>query len=421
MPFIVSALRDLVRFLLALPFWSAVLQIAAGSFAAQRTDYVIPPSPNARNSLHNVAAVGDHTVVVSLAYGSSKDRAVYREIRSGTDDPVRVRIPLSPRMSWAIDPWSEAFVINGNDWWYATLDDRDDGPTITFVKSDGSRATYAKPPELRSDGTESRSWPISAVPGEKPRVIGFNYQNDETIAVEIDLKGKTRLWRLPPMSVVHAGSVIVKALPDGRIALIENHDGVNLYFLGDEGRVESIPLRNVATRELDADIDSDGATIIAVVRRKGTGAIEAARIDLAHPAAAEWRALAHETQLAEGGGLRVVTTADGYAAAWLNDAGGRRIEAADIDRRGHWGPVVEVGRPFSPGFPFFDLQSKPDELLFWWDDNGRVVARRLPLSLKGYAAMTALQSADPKQPGDPLRDDGLMPLLRDLWNLGALQ
>lgn len=393
MTILISALLEIVRFLFALPVWVAVLQLATASFAQHQTDSVIPPSPNAWNPLHYVASAGEQTVLVWMAYPGSKDRALYREITSGSAEPLRVRIPLNIRMSWTVDDWSDALITNGSDWWYATLDDRDDAPAVTFVKSDGSRATYAKPPELVAGGSEAHSFPISAIPGEKPRVIAFNFKNEETIAVEIDLEGVKRSWRLPAIDFSKfVGRVIAEPLPDGRIALLDNHNGrINMHLLTDKGQVESISLRDLTVRELDADLDS-GGRIEIVVRRKDTGAIEAALVDPVHPNAAQWRTLAPDTQLMKGGhGLRVVATPGGHAAAWLNDTGVRRLEAVDIDRRGHPGPVVEIGRPYSRGETFFDMQAKQDELLFWWDDDGRVVERHLPASLTGYAAMTALE------------------------------
>jgi hypothetical protein len=83
-----------------------------------------------------------------------------------------------------------------------------------------------------------------------------------------------------------------------------------------------------------------------------------------------------------------VTTPDGFVAAWINEIGGRRIEATDVDRRGHGGPVVDVGRASQRGDgAFLGVQAKHDELLFWWDDGDHLFQRRLPVSLDGYAAL----------------------------------
>jgi hypothetical protein len=83
-----------------------------------------------------------------------------------------------------------------------------------------------------------------------------------------------------------------------------------------------------------------------------------------------------------------VATPDGFAAAWINELDGRRIEATEVDRRGHGGPVVEVGRASSRGpAAFLGVQAKHDELFFWWDDGEHLFQRRLPASLRGYAAL----------------------------------
>lgn len=421
MTILAGALFEIVRFFLALPFWCAVLQIANGTFAQKQTDYVIPPSPNVWNPLHYVAAAGDQTIAVSLAYPSHEDHAFHREIRSGGGEPLRVPIPLGSRASWLVHGWSDALVIDGTDWWYATLDDRDDAPAITFIKSDGARTTYAKPPALRAGGAEEHAFPISPLPGEKPRVIGFNFKTDETVAVEMGLDGVKRSWRLPAVDFSKfVGRVIAEPLPDGRIALVDNHNArINMFLLSDDGQFESASLRDVEARELDACLDSSARLVIAI-RRKDTGAIESAVVDPAHPGAAQWRTLSRDVQLLPlDGGLRVVPGNEGYTVAWMNDAGGRRLEAAAVDGSGQSGPVVEIGRPYSRGEPFFTLQARHDDLLFWWDDDGHVIARRLPASLNGYAVMTELRCDDSKQSRDPLKSDGLLGLIPHLWDINS--
>jgi hypothetical protein len=416
---IVSTLFEIVRILLALPFWCAVLQIASASFAVSRLDYVLPLQVGVRNPIHHVVAAGDQRVIVGFAVGHGQERGLYREITSGSGGPLRIRIPATPHNTWMIERASDALLATGNEWWYATQDEQDGASAVTFVKSDGSRSTYLKPPELTSDVfAQSRSWQMALVPGEKARVLLFDYGPEQTMVLEIDATGAKRSWQLPPAISKHVGNVIAEQLPDGRVALFDSHNGLSMYLLADEGRFESIPLRNIEIDAFDGVLDPAGRIAIAAARHD-TGVIEAAVIDPAHPDPTEWRPLHHQTHVV--GPMRVVATPGGFAAAWMNNPDARRVEAADIDRNGRWGPVVEVGRPFSRDEPFLDLQSRQDELLFWWDDGSHLFERRLPASLKGYAAMTELRCGDSKQTGDASRDDSLMRLFRDFWDLSALQ
>ena len=396
MPFaiVVSALLQIVRFLLAVPFWCAVLQMANVTFAVRQTDYVLPPLVGLRNPLHHVAAAGDHTVVVAFVVGSGNERGLYRDITSATADPIRIRFPATFRSTWTIEPGSETlFVTDKDDWWYATQADQDGAPAVTFMKSDGSRSTYRKPPELTSDDAQSHSWMMAAVAGEKPRVILFNYANEETVALDIDATGTKRSWRLPRFRFNNIPTVVAEPLSDGRIAVIENSRGLSLYLLADDGQFESIPLRNIEITRFGAAMGSGGRIAIAALR-KDTGTMEAAVIDPAHTDHTEWQPLQHDLQIA-GYGPRVVATPDGFVAAWVNDADRRRIEAAEIDRHGRWGPVVEIDRPMTHGQPYLDVQARNDELLFWWDDGGaHLFEHHLPASLKAYAAIKALRCAE---------------------------
>ncbi|HEY2094772.1 MAG TPA: hypothetical protein VGJ81_23180 [Thermoanaerobaculia bacterium] len=421
MPFaiLISALLELVRVLLALPLWCAVLQIASAAFAARQIDYVIPPAVGVRNPVHHVAAVGDQRVIVAFE-ARNADRGMYREITTGTGEPLTVRIPMSMHSSWVIEHASDALFATATAWWYATQDEQEGAPAVTFVQSDGSRKTYLKPPELTTDVyAQSRSWPMALVAGEKPRVLLFDYGPEQTMALDIDATGTKREWRLPPEVSKHAGNAIAEPLPDGRIALLDSHNGISMYLLGDDGRFDSIPLRNIQIDAFDGAIDTAGRILVAT-SRKDTGTIEAALIDPAHAGQPEWRPLPNAHVL--GSHLRIVTTPHGFAATWINDTLGRHtIEAAGLGRNGQWGPVVDLGPEYSRGEPLLEVEARNDELLFWWDDDAHLIERRLPASLTAYAAMTALTCADPKKTEDPLGDDGLTRLLRYLRGLGALQ
>jgi hypothetical protein len=400
-------LREIFRFFFATGFWCALMQLANATFAVTQTTYIIRPVPIAANPIHHVAATEDETLVLTVAIPAGRDHAFYREIakvgREGLEGPVRVRIPLTTRTTWIIAPLSDGFFLAGKDWWYVTLDDHDDAAATTFVRSDGSRATFARP-QAAADATNmshSTSWQLVVVPGEKPRALELTYHDDETLVREVDWSGATRSWRLPPVSYQHAARLVAQPLPDGRIALLTNHDGLSLFLLADDGQVDTVTLRNVRIQQFDAAIDATGRLAIVAARNavvptrnanttpNDTGTIDAAIIDPARPDRAEWSALRHDVRVTgTSHDVQVVTTPGGFVAAWINELGERRIEAAGVDRRGHGGTVVEVGRPSPRGGPFLGLQTKHDEeLLFWWDDGEHLYQRRLPISLEGYAAL----------------------------------
>jgi len=403
---VVRLFWEIVRLLFATGFWCAVMQLANARFGTTQTAFVIRPVCSGASCnyigdhpIRYVGATDEETFVITLAVGP--DRAFHREIAkvapAGMEEPVRVRIPVTMRNTWSLWTLSEGFVVTGKDWWYATLDDRDDAAATTFVKSDGSRATYVRPQPAAewSNPTHSNSWQLIVIPGEKPRVLELNYLEAETIVREVDWSGASRWWRLPPMDFKLPCRMVAQPLPDKRIALLWNNDGLSLYLLADEGHVDAVTLRNLRVQQFDAAVDGAGRIAIVAARNAivttpaDTGTIDAAVIDPAHPDHAEWSALRHDVRvLVAFDEVRVVTTPDGFAAAWINEIGGRRIEATDVDRRGHGGPVVDVGRASQRGeSPFLGMQAKHDELLFWWDDGDHLFQRRLPISLKGYAAL----------------------------------
>src|SRR5258708_1858969 len=64
---------------------------------------------------------------------------------------------VQPRI---VESLSDGFFVTGTDWWYATLDDLADAAATTFVKSNGSRATYVRPQAVTDapNVTHSNSW-----------------------------------------------------------------------------------------------------------------------------------------------------------------------------------------------------------------------------------------------------------------------
>jgi hypothetical protein len=402
---VIRFLLETFRFLAGSAVWCAVMQMANAAFGVAPTAYVIPPTRIARNPIHYVAATDAGTFVVSFGVATGRDRAFYREIAkidAGMDEPVKVRIPITERSTWTVDALSDGFVATATDWWYATLDDRDGAAATTFVKSDGSRATYARPPAPAytpdtNDRTHSNSWHTIVIPGEKPRAIELTYRADGTIVREVDWDGTSRSWELPPVNYKRLIRIVAQPLPDGRIALLSDADGMVLYLLANEGRVETVPLRNLRIQQFDAAVDSTGRIGIVTARNANaalsndTGTIDAAIIDPAHPDSAEWSALRHDVRVTgTSREVQVVATPEGFAAAWINEIDGKHIEAAGIDARGHGGPVVEIGRTGSRADTFIGVQAKHDELFFWWDDGQHLLQRRLPASLNGYSLLQDL-------------------------------
>ena len=397
-------LSDFATLLSSTALWCAVMHIANADFAATQTAYVVPPSFVDRSPLRSVVSAGDETFVTTFEVGSKRDHAVYRVITkvgaAVTDEPVRVPVPLNKRTTWTVDYLSEGFVVSGKDWWYVTLDDHDGVAATTFVKSDGSRVTHVKPPAQSytpdtNDVTHSNSWQTIAIPGEKPRALELTFRAEDSIVREVDWGGASRSWRLPPVGYKQRSRAVALPLPDGRIALLWNRDGLSLYLLGEDGHVEANTLRNVRIQQFDAAIDRAGRIAIVAARnaiptsREDTGTVDAAIIDPAHADRAEWSVLRHDVRVT--GILRevqVVANPEGFAAAWINEVHGRHIEATDVDSRGHAGPVVDVGQASPRGdTAFFSMQAKDDALLFWWDDGEHLFQRRLPLSLERFAAL----------------------------------
>jgi hypothetical protein len=390
-------LAEVVRFLSGSALWCAAAQMADATFGMTQMPYVIRSTSIIPNPVHYVAATDEETLVVSFGFERGRDSSFYREITkissAGEDEPLRVPIPAVLGATWTGHPLSEGLFVTGKEWWYATLDHRDGAAATTFVKSDGSRVTYVRPPAIAA-----MSWQLVIIPGEEPRAIELTYRAEATVAREVDWKGETRTWQLPPVSHERRARMVAQSLPDGRTALLSNHDGLFLYLLADEGHFDAVALRNLMIHQFDAAIDPAGRLGIVAARNANpevpddTGTIEAAIIDPARPEDAEWRPLRHDVRVTgHQREVQVVTTPEGFAAAWINELNERRIEATDIDASGRGGRVVDVGqaRPRVHS-PLLDVQAKDDELLFWWDDGEHLFQRRLPASLSGYALMNDL-------------------------------
>lgn len=356
------------------------------AFAITTTPYVVRPTPVIAQPLRNVAMAGGELLVVTF---DSHDHAVFRELTTVGGEPLQVRIPLTPRSTWTADPSSAALVVNGSKWWYVTLDDNGSAATTTFVRSDGSRQTYVRLAPPANDTTNSSGWQTIAVPGETPRAVELMFHDDETIVREVNWSGATRSWQLPPVDREHLSRMIAEPLPDGRIALLSNHDGVMLYLLAAGGAFESVPLRNVRVQELGAAIDSAGRIAIVAGRNairgnvSDTGTIDAAVIDPSHARDVQWRTLAHDVRVtARYRNIQVVETPAGFAAAWINSVHDNAVEATSIDAQDRGGAIVTVGQAARRGnASFFDMQANGDGVLFWWDDGERLYQRRLPSSI----------------------------------------
>jgi hypothetical protein len=394
---VTSFLSEAVRFLFGSALWCAAAQMADAMFGVTQTPYVIPSTTVIPNPVHHVAATDEEILVIAFGFEPGPNRSFYREITKVgpgvTGDPVRVRIPATLGSTWTVKPESDGVSVTGSEWWYATLDHRDGAAATTFVKSDGSRVTYVRPRAVAA-----MSWQLVIIPGEKPRAIELTYSAEETTAREVDWKGETRTWQLPPVSHERRRRMIAQPLPDERIALLSNHDGLALYLLADDGRFDTSTLRNVTVHQFDAAIDPAGRLAIVAARNANpelpddTGTIEVALVDPASPDHAEWRPLRHDIRVtSDFREVQVVTTPEGFAAAWINELAGRRIEATDIDARGRGGLIVDIGQARPRGHsPLLDLQAEDDTLLFWWDDGEHLFQRRLPTSLSGYALVNEL-------------------------------
>lgn len=418
MQMISSFLSALARFLTCRDFWCALAQLAAGSFAAVQTPYVIPRNPAVVNPLRHVAAIGDNLIVLTWAVGHGSERGFLRQLTSvgpaPSGEPAQVRIPFTPHTIWTEEPGSEAFFVTGTSWWYATLDERGGdkdhagSPSVTFLQSDGSRATYAKVPIEQDpsfsgappdpDFTESRSWRMAAIPGDKPRVLALTLLPGQTIVQEIDGGGAAKSWRLPSMRDSRLIRIAAQPLPDGRIALFVSDGGLSMYELGTDNAVNAIPLRNVVVDYFDAVIDGSGRVAIVAAHNPvlsvpgDTGSIDAAVFNSADPDRVQWQSIRRGVRVAGGfQTTRIVPISDGYTAVWVNDLDKSRIEAANVDLRGHGGPVVAVGHAAARGKgAFFDVQSRGDDVLLWWDDEVHLIQRRLPASIAGFAVIREL-------------------------------
>lgn len=369
----------------------AVLQFASAGFGITQTPYVVKPSPIIPNPVRHVAAADGETIVVTFGFVPGRNRTFYREIVRVTDEvgePVRIQIPATLESTFAGVPrGSDDFVAAGDDWWYVTFDMRDGVPATTFLESDGSRTTHLGPrTEVPLYG--ANHWYLVALAGEEPRALELTYTPENTAIRELDGSGAVRSWTLPiATNAAPVSTMTAERLPDGRIALFSNEDGLSMLLMSDDGAVETHVLRNVRIAQFDTAID-DAGRIAIVTARKDDGIIEAAILNTANSGNEEWHVLERDARVL--GAMReiqVVKVANGFIAAWVDDAG-KRIEATEIGERGTGGPVVDVG-PASQrnAAAFFALQTEQDELRFWWEDGEYLFERRLPQSLSEFAVI----------------------------------
>lgn len=321
--------------------------------------------------VQHAAVAGDDVVVVTFP---AADRLVERA--GATVARVRPGIAGAGYTSRGTD----ALVVNGESWWYASLDGIGRRAATTFVRSDGTRVTHAAP------GRGPTKSYLIAFPEDEPRALDFTSTLDGTIVRELDWSGSVRTWDLPRDHDLWP-HLTAERLPDGRIALFSSRSGLTLYLLGDDGVVETRVLRNAHVTQFDTAIDEAGRIAIVVASQAGVGAAV-----LSVDEEPQWTILRRDVQVA--GRLRevqVVRGARGFVGAWIRDGRQRRIEAAELARPD---VVVEIG-PASPrgNSAFFDFQPLDDALVFFWDDGEHLFRRRTPADLSTVAILNAADEA----------------------------
>lgn len=331
---------------------SALASFADKNFKATRTEIRIGAP------VRYAGAAGDGIAVVTFPESPCGQRALCREITNvaAADKRTRVevRLPASPLLGSILMPrGSDGFVINGKEWWYVTMNET---AATTFLKSDGSRVTHTRPTAELTPGLPR--WAIVPIPGQQPGALELTLVSDGILLREVGWDGPLRSWRLPRFGRLWP-VMAAQRLPDHRIALFCNGAGLSMHLLSDDGGVETTVLRNLRVHQFGTAIDRAGRIAIAAARTN-PDSIDAAIVDVAQPGKAQWHSIRHDVAVTDWlREVQLVATPNDFAAAWINERAGRRIEATELDASGRCGEIVDVGRAAPRGKSAFSTCRPP--------------------------------------------------------------
>jgi hypothetical protein len=340
-------------------------------------------------SVQDAVLSGDALVVVTWTKGASRERHLIRSTR-GRDETLQSAGMRGTR-------GNEQIIASGDHWWYGSISMQEGEMATTFVTGDdsGHVATTSGVPAVGLP-------PYLYVPvrSDQPRALQFGSDggHTSTIVTEVDASHTLRTWRLPRMNVLNT-RVRAELLPDNRIALLMIQEKQLALLLLSNFGVAATPVRDDSPFQFATANDGGGhIAIVTATVVPGGERIEGTVLDPDRPRNAQWRTLSDTARLAGWPTfeLRVVPTAGGFVAAWVDRSveRGMKLQACDLRMDGSPVIVADIGEPAETGAlgVFFAVQPSGRDVLFFWDSGRDFLVRRMPASITQFAAAERLEA-----------------------------
>lgn len=340
-------------------------------------------------SVQDAAISGDALILVTWTKTEGRERHVIRSTRGG-DETLQSAGMRGTR-------GNEQIIVSGDHWWYGSISMQGEQMATTFVTGDDSGHAAT------TNGVPASGLPpylYVPVRADQPRALQFgsDEEHTSTIVTEVDSTHTLRTWHLPRMNVLNT-RVRAELLPGNRIALLMIQEKqLALVVLSNSG-VTTTPVRDDAPFQFATAGDGGGRiALVTATVVPGGERIEGTLLDPDRPHNAQWRTLSDTARLAGWPTfeLRVVPTAAGFVAAWIDRSVERGFKLQACDLRIDGSPVIveDIGEPAASGAlgAFFAVQPSGRDVVFFWDSGRDFLMRRMPASITQFAAVERLDA-----------------------------
>lgn|GEM_PF-3025340 len=350
--------------------------------------------PLAHRDLEDIAALSDDAFVVVERHFSSLMGVDVARVSAGGDEPIASIPPL------LLADLGPSLIAREGRVWFSRLGELNGVSTLFFLVS-GDHPQLTKL-------TVAREHPPVWLPirGDDPRGLLVSI-GDEQPALHIDEVTVAGVKPLAALSwwgtginytQLHPSRWSAQPLADGRFAVLAV-DGppedmsLRLRVLGSGVPTEATLSCGVAIDlPLSTAVNVDGR--LAIVGVSKAHQVVAVMVDADRPQSAVCRVISDPGESAAGaffGTPSVVSTAQGFVAAWISDDG--RVRACELRNLRLPPVIVNVGEGAEGRYPLRQLVHTDGEYVrfIWKDQGGGIVSRRMPTGLTGFALALEVQ------------------------------
>jgi hypothetical protein len=285
-----------------------------------------------------------------------------------------------------------SLIANQGKWWFSRWGEIDGSPHVVFVTGD-------EHPRKTAVDVSSKAG-IAWLPFRGPEAGGILISiGDEQPSLHIDEitpAGVKSLGAFPRWETranfnhSHPNRWSAQDIGAGRVAIVAV-DGpledvrLRLRLVGSGKPTEFVVPTPQVALDLPISTASDGAGRIAIVGLTREAQIVGLVLDVDYPQAASARLLATGAARTVFGSPSVVWTDHGFLATWIRENGD--IEACELSGSSASPVVVSIGHGAETRRPLRQMVQNGGEFVtfFWKDQNGGVIARKMPTCLNGAA------------------------------------